>query len=32
MCDVLDGLGDTAVEQRVAADVVALCRRFPVPA
>jgi glycine hydroxymethyltransferase len=30
--DVLDSLGDAAVEQRVAADVVALCRRFPVPA
>jgi len=32
VCDVLDSLGDAAVEQRVAADVVALCRRFPVPA
>jgi hypothetical protein len=29
---VLDSLGDAAVEQRVAAEVVALCRRFPVPA
>ena len=32
MCDVLDHLGDAAVEQRVAEAVVALCRRFPVPA
>jgi len=32
LCDVLDSLGDAAVEQRVAAEVVALCRRFPVPA
>jgi glycine hydroxymethyltransferase len=32
MCDVLDHLGDAAVEARVAAEVVALCRRFPVPA
>jgi glycine hydroxymethyltransferase len=32
VCDVLDSLGDAAVEQRVAAEVVALCRRFPVPA
>ena len=32
MCDVLDHLGDAEVEQQVAAKVVALCRRFPVPA
>ncbi len=32
MCDVMDKLGDAAVEQRVAEQVVALCRRFPVPA
>jgi glycine hydroxymethyltransferase len=32
MCDVLDHLGDGAMEQRVADKVVALCRRFPVPA
>ncbi len=32
MCDVLDRLGDAAVEQAVAEKVVALCRRFPVPA
>ena len=32
MCDVLDHLGDTAVERQVADKVVAMCRRFPVPA
>ena len=32
MCDVLDHLGDAAVEQQVADKVVALCHRFPVPA
>jgi len=32
MCDVLDKLGDASVEKAVAAKVVALCRRFPVPA
>ena len=32
MCDVLDHLGDTALEKQVADKVVALCRRFPVPA
>ena len=32
MCDVLDRLGDAAVEQEVAEQVVALCRRHPVPA
>jgi len=32
MCDVLDRLGDASVEKAVAAKVVALCRRFPVPA
>ena len=32
MCDVLDHLGDAAVERQVADKVVALCRRFPVPA
>ena len=32
MCDVLDKLGDAAVEKAVAEKVVALCRRFPVPA
>jgi glycine hydroxymethyltransferase len=32
MCDVLDHLGEAAVEQRVAEQVVALCRRHPVPA
>ncbi len=32
MCDVLDKLGDPAVEKAVAEKVVALCRRFPVPA
>ncbi len=32
MCDVLDKLGDAAVEKVVAEQVVALCRRFPVPA
>jgi len=31
MCDVLDHLGDAAVERRVAEQVVALCRRHPVP-
>ncbi len=32
MCDVLDHLGDPAVEKQVAEKVVALCRLFPVPA
>ncbi len=32
MCDVLDKLGDAAVEKAVADKVVALCRRHPVPA
>ena len=32
MCDVLDKLGDASVEQAVAAKVVAMCRRHPVPA
>ena len=32
MCDVLDHLGDAAVEKQVAERVMALCRRFPVPA
>ncbi len=32
MCDVLDKLGDASVEKAVAEKVVALCRRFPVPA
>ncbi len=32
MCDVLDRLGDAAVEKEVAEQVVALCRRHPVPA
>jgi len=32
MCDVLDKLGDAAVEKAVAEKVVALCRRHPVPA
>ena len=32
MCDVLDHLGDAAVERQVADKVVALCHRFPVPA
>ena len=32
MCDVLDKLGDAAVEKQVADKVVALCRGFPVPA
>ena len=32
MCDVLDHLGDGAVEKQVAERVMALCRRFPVPA
>ncbi len=32
MCDVLDKLGDASVEKTVAEKVVALCRRFPVPA
>ncbi len=31
VCDVLDHLGDGAVERRVADQVMALCRRFPVP-
>ncbi len=31
MCDVLDKLGDAAVEKAVAEKVVALCRRHPVP-
>ena len=31
-CDVMDKLGDAAVEKHVAEQVVALCRRFPVPA
>jgi glycine hydroxymethyltransferase len=32
MCDVLDHLGDTAVEKEVSERIVALCRRFPAPA
>ncbi|MCY7306861.1 MAG: serine hydroxymethyltransferase [Rhodoferax sp.] len=32
VCDVLDNLGDPAVEKQVADKVVALCRGFPVPA
>jgi glycine hydroxymethyltransferase len=32
VCDVLDHLGHTAVEKQVAEQVVALCRRHPVPA
>jgi len=32
VCDVLDKLGDAAVEKQVADKVVALCRGFPVPA
>ncbi len=32
MCDVLDNLGDAAVEKQVAERIVALCQRFPVPA
>ena len=32
MCDVMDKLGDAAVEKRVSQSVMALCRRFPVPA
>jgi glycine hydroxymethyltransferase len=32
MCDVMDKLGDAATEKHVAEQVVALCRRFPVPA
>ncbi len=32
MCDVLDKLGDAAVEKAVAEKVVVLCRRHPVPA
>jgi glycine hydroxymethyltransferase len=32
MCDVLDNMGQAAVEQRVAARVQALCARFAVPA
>ena len=32
MCDVLDKLGDAAIEKVVAEKVVALCRRHPVPA
>ena len=31
VCDVLDHLGDASVERRVADQVMALCRRFPVP-
>ncbi len=31
-CDVLDHLGDAAVEKQVRERVMALCRRFPVPA
>ena len=31
MCDVMDNLGNPAVESQVADKVVALCRRFPVP-
>ena len=32
VCDVLDHLGDAAVERQVSERVMALCRRFPVPA
>lgn len=32
MCEVLDHLGDAAVEQQVRERIVALCRRFPAPA
>jgi len=32
VCDVLDKLGDAAVEKAVAEKVMALCRRHPVPA
>ena len=32
MCDVMDKLGDAAGEKQVAEKVMALCRRFPVPA
>ena len=31
VCDVLDHLGDASVERQVADQVMALCRRFPVP-
>jgi len=31
VCDVLDNLGDAAMEKQVAERVMALCRRFPVP-
>ena len=31
VCDVLDHLGDAAMEKQVAERVMALCRRFPVP-
>ena len=30
MADILDSLDDTALQQRIKADVVALCQRFPV--
>ena len=32
VCDVLDHLGDAGVEKQVSERVMALCRRFPVPA
>ncbi|TSA14418.1 MAG: serine hydroxymethyltransferase [Comamonadaceae bacterium] len=32
MCDVLDRMGDAAVEREVAQRIVTLCRRFPAPA
>ena len=32
MCDVLDHLGDAAVEKEVSERIMALCHRFPVPA
>jgi glycine hydroxymethyltransferase len=30
ICDLLDDLGNAAVQQRVKDQVLALCRRFPV--
>ena len=30
ICDVLDHIDDTSVQQRIAEDVKALCRQFPV--
>jgi hypothetical protein len=32
MCDVLDNMGNAAVEHDVSERIVALCRRFPAPA